>query len=373
MSASWADPSRFVRHLHVEESCLDLPYTQEIISRSKLPFSVVCDREDPVGISGQYPGNLTEGKQHLLLSRNRGQFFKPCPGTPEYRCCEYQVLNIGMNCPMDCVYCILQAYLNQPWLSFFVNVEDLFSELDQAFSAEPDRFFRIGTGEFTDSMALDRLTGLSVKLVNYMANQSNGILELKSKSAVIDNLHGLDHRGRTVMAWSLNATSIMRHEELRSASLDERLTAARQCADWGYKLAFHFDPIIDHPGWREGYKETIDRLFDMVPADQIAWISLGGLRYLPALKSIGTSRFPGSTIFYQEFVEGLDNKPRYFRQRRVELYQHIHELLKKRTHDRTCIYFCMESDEVWQSVMGFIPEERGGIPALLDASVQGGW
>ena len=369
-SNSWADPSRFVRFLHVEESCLDLPYTREIIARSGLPYDVLSHKDEPSGISGQYPTNLTQGKQHLLLTRNRGQFFKPCPGTPEYRCCDYQVLNIGMNCPMDCVYCILQAYLSQPWLSFFVNVADLFHELDQSFARDPERFIRIGTGEFTDSMALDRLTGLSSKLVSYMARQPRGVIELKSKSAVIENLKGLDHQGRTVMAWSLNATAIMGREELRTASLDERLAAARQCADWGYKLAFHFDPIIDHPGWREGYRTTIARLFEMVPADQIAWISLGGLRYLPALKSIGTSRFPGSTIFYQEFIEGLDHKPRYFRERRVELYQHIYGLLKERAHDRTCIYFCMESDEIWQSVMGFSLEEQGGLAKMLDQAVR---
>ena len=371
-AASWADPSRFVRSLHVEESCLNLPLTREIIARSGLDFQVLADRAEPAGITGQYPASLNQGKQHLLLCHNRGQFFKPCPGTREYCCCDYEVLNIGMNCPMDCTYCILQAYLNRPWLSFFVNIDQLFAELDQALAAEPDRFRRIGTGEFTDSMALDRLTGLSRRLVEYMGRQSNGVLELKSKSAVIDNLRDLSHNGRTVMAWSLNAPEIMAGEELRTATLDERLTAARQCAKWGYLLAFHFDPIIDHPGWREGYAATIQRLFDAVPADRIAWISLGALRFLPALKGIGTSRFPGSTIYFQEFIEGLDRKSRYFRDRRVELYQHLHGQLRTRAHERTCIYFCMESDEIWRSVMGFAPDEQGGLPAMLDASVAGG-
>ena len=33
---------------------------------------------------------------------------------------------------------------------------------------------------------------------------------------------------------------------------------------------------------------------------------MGALRYLPSLKTIGTERFPGSRIFYQEFIEGLE-------------------------------------------------------------------
>lgn len=367
---SWADPSVFIKQIHVERSCLELPATQGILTRAGLPVSVVDDHKELEAVFGQYPESLTAGKQHLLLCRNLGHFFKPCPATREYRCCEYQVLNIGMNCPMDCVYCILQAYLNQPWLSFFVNIDTMLTEMTKAFTAEPDRFFRIGTGEFTDSLALDRLTRLSTVLVQFMADQTQGVLELKTKSAVIDNLEGLDHKGRTVIAWSLNSASIMAREEIRTATLEERLTAARRCAQWGYKLAFHFDPIIDHPGWEEGYESTIKRLFEVVPARAIVWISMGALRYLPSLKVIGTGRFPQSRIYYQEFIEGLDGKSRYFRPHRVGLYQHVYRLLHERADPSTCIYFCMESDEIWREVMGFVPGDFGGLRQMLDRTMQ---
>ncbi len=366
--ASYGDPARFVTHLHVAEDCLDLPYTKEIINRAQLPVTVVGERGTPQ-IDGEYPGNLSAGKRHLLLCRNRGTFFKPCPGTREYRCCNYQVLNIGMNCPMDCVYCILQAYLNNPWLSFFVNIDDLFAELDQALETEPDRFFRIGTGEFTDSLALDSLTRLSPLLVTYMAKRSNAVLELKSKSVSIDNLASLDHGGRTLVAWSLNSPPIMAREEIRTASLDERLQAAKQCAAWGYKLAFHFDPIILHDGWEDGYKYTIGRLFAEVPAESIAWISMGALRYLPSLKQIAAERFPASRFFYQEFIDGLDGKRRYFRTQRVAMYRLIHDELRTYADPRTCIYFCMENDTIWREVFGFAPEDQGGLSAMLDRSV----
>ncbi|RUM36511.1 MAG: DNA photolyase, partial [Desulfobulbus sp.] len=119
MKTGYGDPARYITTLHVEEGCLHLPYTREIIRRAKLPVQVIKQGQSPE-IAGQYPNNLSLGKHHLLLAENRGTFFKPCPGTREYRCCDYQVLNIGMGCPMDCVYCILQAYLNNPWMSFFV-------------------------------------------------------------------------------------------------------------------------------------------------------------------------------------------------------------------------------------------------------------
>ncbi len=355
----------------IEQEVENHPLTKRIIARlGDIPTeSVAADREpdrDRLGLDRDFTASLTSGKRILLLGRNRGRFLKACPATREYRCCDYQVLNIGMNCPMECVYCILQAYLNNPWLSFFVNTEDLFAELAEDFAAEPDRPRRIGTGEFTDSLALDSLTGLSRELIAFFRDKERAVLELKTKTACIENLRDIDHNGRTIVAWSLNSPAIMEKEELKTASLDQRLAAAAECAAMGYRLAFHFDPIIHHPDWREGYRETIGKLFEMVPADKIVWISMGALRFLPALKNIATSRFPNSRFFYDEFVLGLDNKFRYFRTLRVEMYKFIYEELKRRTAADTCIYLCMESDEIWREAFGFPPEEFGGVPTMLD-------
>ena len=362
------DPSQYIQTLYVEKQCRELPYTKEIVERSGLSVVEIDDNSVPL-VEGVYPDNLTLGKKHLLLCRNKGKFFKPCPGTREYQCCGYHVLNIGMNCPMDCVYCILQAYLNNPWLSYFVNIDDLFKELGEELAAHSDTLFRIGTGEFTDSLALDKLTGLSRHLIHFFKDKDNAVLELKTKSCMVDNLLDVEHSGRTIVSWSLNSPPIMQLEEIRTASLTERLEAAGRCVEKGYSLGFHFDPIIYHEGWQEGYRETISALFKAVPADKIVWISLGALRYLPALKTIATKRFPGSRFFYQEFIEGLDGKSRYFRDQRVEMYKLIVDELNKYTSSRTCIYFCMESDVIWQEVFGFTPDERGGLSAMLDHSV----
>ena len=96
---------------------------------------------------------------------------------------------------------------------------------------------------------------------------------------------------------------------------------------------------------------------------------MGCLRYLPSLKNIANLRFPNSKFFYEEFIQGLDGKSRYFRTLRVEMYKHLYQELKKRAAAHTCIYLCMESDEIWQEVLGFTPEERGGLARMLDKAV----
>jgi len=362
----WSDPSTYLREIFIEKSCIDDPYAAEIIERAGLGSTVVS-AEDAISIvDGDYPSNLSKGKQALLLCRNQGDFLKDCPGTKAYRCCDYRVINVGLGCPMDCVYCILQAYLNNPYLSFFVNIDDMFAELTTKLERYDGAVMRIGTGEFTDSMALDRITGLSRRLVEFFGSQKKGVLELKTKSAYVDNLKGLNHDNRTIVAWSLNSEEIVRSQEIRAASIDQRLEAAAMCVEWGYDCAFHFDPIIAYPGWQKDYYEVVSKMYKIIPADRIRWISLGGFRYLPALKKIGTERFPRSEIFYHEFIEGMDDKLRYFRPFRVELYRHLYNEIMRHCAPVTCVYFCMESDEVWHEVTGYTPAEKGGIPAMLD-------
>ncbi len=299
----------------------------------------------------------------------RGRLLKSCPGTRRYFCCGYKILHFGVQCTLDCSYCILQAYLNQPNLRLFGNTDDMMRELESELHDHPDSLYRIGTGEFTDSMLLDPWTGLSRMLVPFFSRQPNAVLELKTKTDFIQNLADLDHGGHSITAWSLNAKTIRRREEPKAASIRERLDAAKKCSEWGYKLAFHFDPMIEHPGWREGYLDTLQRLFEAVDPSNVVWISLGAFRFMPDLKPIIQSRHPKSSIPYGEFIRGLDGKMRYFRDIRVELYAPMVEYIR-RVDPGICVYLCMEGRDIWRDAFGFSPEEKGGLPAMLDQAVK---
>ncbi|UCG66454.1 MAG: radical SAM protein, partial [Deltaproteobacteria bacterium] len=98
-------------------------------------------------------------KESLRIIHYKGEFLKPCPGTKRYICCGYQILNVGINCPMDCSYCFLQSYTNQPSLRIYTNLSGKLDEIGEYIDSFPERIFRVGTGEFTDSLALNYLTG----------------------------------------------------------------------------------------------------------------------------------------------------------------------------------------------------------------------
>lgn len=298
----------------------------------------------------------------------RGRFLKSCPGTRHYLCCGYRILHFGVQCSIGCSYCILQAYLNQPNLRLFGNTETLFREVSEELRANRNTLYRIGTGEFTDSLLLDPYTGFSSELVPFFAAQSNAILELKTKTDHIENLGKLNHGGHVIVAWSLNAEEVRRREEPKAATLKRRLEAARRCSEWGYSIAFHFDPMVEHEGWRDGYGRTLDLLFDAVDPARIVWISLGAFRFMPELKTAIRLGHRASRVIYGEFIRGLDDKMRYYRDIRVELYSYMAERIEA-VDPGLCTYLCMEGADIWLDALGFSPDERGGLPAMLDHAV----
>ncbi|MBD3306609.1 radical SAM protein [candidate division KSB3 bacterium] len=353
--------------IYIDDSAYPYPYTWEIVERlPHVPVRRVRDKAEALASVASAGQRIDIGKQIFFLTTQKGRFFKKCPGTKGLICCNYYVVNFATNCHLDCSYCILQGYYeNNPFLTFFVNVEDLLEELDQVFSADPHRQYRVGTGEFTDSLALEELTGFSQRIVPFFATYPNATLELKTKADTIEPLLDLNHQGRTSVAWSVNTPAMIASEEPHTATLDERLDAARRCQDAGYRIGFHFDPLFFYPGWESAYHQVVERLFDAVAPGNISWISLGGFRYSPDLKPIIRRRFPDSTILCGEFVPCADGKMRYLKHLRLEMYASLLATIK-RYGNQIPVYLCMESPQVWKQVYGWTPQCDRHLTHLFD-------
>ena len=354
-----------LKKLYIDAEVESHPETERIRQLLNLPVERVDDPAKLYRWVNNAADPVSRGKEILYLTSNKGSFLKPCPGTSQYTCCDYQILHLASFCTMDCSYCILQSYFHPPLLQFFVNRDDLDAELTGLF--QNDRICRVGTGEFTDSLIWERWTDVAGYLVRRFSDQDKAVLELKTKTVNIESLEGLDHRRKTIVSWSLNTPSVVKSEERRTATIDARLEAAERCQAWGYPVAFHFDPMILYNGCESEYRAVIKQLFGRISAQNIVWISLGTLRFMPALKAIVARRFPDSTIAYGEFITGLDNKMRYFKPLRIALYRKMVQWIRDAAPDVT-LYYCMEDDDVWEKTMGMVPPPDGGLGRMLDNS-----
>jgi spore photoproduct lyase len=355
---------RMINRIIIEKGAEEYDYSASIIKQ--LPGVPVSNTYDNLALNHDSRAGMD--KETLRLISYKGEFLKPCPGTNGYICCGYQILNIGTNCPIDCSYCILQAYFNKPSLRIFVNLGKELEKISGLIESNPDRIFRVGTGEFMDSLALDRITGWSRLLLPFFYNKRNAILELKTKTDNIDGLLLSPNKERIIISWSLNSPDITAREEHGAVSIKKRLIAAKRCQEEGFIVGFHFDPLIYYPNWHEGYLKTIELLDRYINPRKVIWMSMGCMRYIPELKQIIRKRHPDTHILDGEFVHAPDGKMRYFKPIRLEMYSFMKDNLDKWNNDLG-LYLCMESSDVWLSSFGWSPENSDGLSTYLDKRV----
>src|SRR5437867_6996723 len=162
-------------------------------------------------------------------------------------------------------------------------------------------------------------------------------------------------RDRTVTGVQTCALPILIDlDEHETASLEERLRAAHRCQESGYRLGFHFDPIVEYPGWEKDYEAMLEQTFATIEWRRIAWLSMGVLRNTPGLKRIMRARFPQTQLLTGEQVLCPDGKLRYFQPLRVEIYRKMLRWIR-RAAPTVKVYLCMESKEVWEQVFGYAP------------------
>jgi spore photoproduct lyase len=356
--------SYYPNTIYVHESAKEDLLTKRILSR--LPEAKVIEISeggDPLSAISKAAANSTEserfdsGKRTLLLTRHLGSWLRSCPGTSQHVCCNLWTVNPGEGCPLDCTYCYLQSYLRRnPTLKIYTNTESMLAEIEKKAGEHPERFFRIGTGEVIDSLVWDELTDSTLELIPFFARVPNITLELKTKTATVSNLLKLssEHNGKTVVSWSVNANKITESDEAFTASLEERISAAEKLCAVGYRVGFHFDPLIHFEGWEDAYRDTVKYIFSRISPEHVAWVSVSSLRYKPEMQDVMVERFPKSAIPFGEQFLAKDGKLRYFQPLRLKMINFVWNELKSVSAELP-VYMCMESSTAWRTIAGGAP------------------
>ncbi|MCP5468130.1 MAG: DNA photolyase [Deltaproteobacteria bacterium] len=335
-------PQQIIIEAKVEGSSL----TNRIINKfKKVPKQTIHSYQEL-----KIPQDISQAKRTLILAEQRGEYLKPFPKIKHAINLGDFVFNPVSNCHLECTYCILQSYLkNNPSITIFANWENYAEAILKKAIENPEHCFRMGTGELSDSLALDNITNLSQEMVPLFAKIPNAFLELKTKSNAIDNLLQLEHRGHTVISWSMAPEEIIKKEELKCASLNQRIECAVQVQQAGYPVGIHLDPLIYFEDWQKAYQTLIEKIAQKLDPKRIAWVSVGSLRFDKDLKREATSRFPQTKIFSEEFIAAPDGKFRYFKEIRQELYQKLWRWLADWSDDFPR-YLCMEAPWMWEAV-----------------------
>lgn len=361
------------QQIWIDRQVEDSPITANVLRQVPDVPAAVIEGPPPVPAPPARAALMTLSKKHLYLTAQKGHFIRDCPGAvssnPDSQlCCGYRIVDLVYNCDYDCTYCYLQDYVNTPYLTVYANIEQLFDEFSTLLRAQ-QQFVRIGSGEFSDSLSLDPLTGYAGLLVPFLRQFSNVLFEFRTKSDLVEQLLDLDPQGRVMVSWSLNPEPVIQREEHKTASLAARLRAAQCCRDAGYKIGLHFDPVLYYPGWEADYEPFIEQIFSVLAPEDVTYMSMGSLRFAPSLKKVVQQRFPKNRLMLAELFPGADGKIRYFKPLRMEMYAKMAGWIRRFTADPR-LYLCMEGQEVWRTAFGMAPACNAAVEQLIQGTDQ---
>ncbi len=361
-------PGTIVDHFEkvfIDEKSVDSSAAKRVIKYFPPEKIKVVDEQPWTDHRGELSASqFDRSKKNLFLTPFAGQFFKRCPGATQKKtltCCNYYVLNLGSQCNMNCSYCYLQSYLNSPIMKIYTNIDQALQELDEMAVKHADLPYRVGTGEVIDSLSLDELTLYSRELISFFRKYPRWTLEFKTKSDRVDQFLDLAPAKNVVTSWSINPPLVINSEEHGTARFHERLAAAEKCATAGFSLAFHIDPMIWHPEWKESYSGLVRELTSRFSVEQVNVISLGTLRFQPEQRHLMRERFGlRSLVTSAEMFPSEGSKLRYDASLRHEMFQFVRkEFLSN--DPRWNIFLCMETPETWIQSFDKTPMQVDGL------------
>lgn len=284
----------------------------------------------------------------IVERESRGELMRTCNAASDKTvCCGLKVINVVENCALGCTYCVLQNTFDEQKIVFPTNFKE---RLDQVV-LDPKETYRIGTGEYSDSLLWGNRNNILGDLCDFADKHRNAVVELKTKSTNISYLLEREIPSNIVCSWSLNAPTIVEHEELRTPNLDARLAAARKIADKGLRVGFHFHPLIYFDDFAAEYQALAERVMVEFAPQEIAWISFGCLTLLPGFAKTYRKTYASSRLLKMELERTADNKLTYPLELRRELYQAAATPFKA-WRGQTFFYLCMEYEVLFREILG---------------------
>ena len=288
-------------------------------------------------------------KKEITSQSSDKKIYGLCPVASDVTvCCRLLTIDAVENCAFGCSYCVIQSFYGQK----FVFDKDFAAKLEQ-IPIDPQRYYHFGTGQSSDSLVWGNKHGVLDALFQFADQHPNIVLEFKTKSKNID--YFLEHQvpSNVFCSWSINPPTIIQNEEHFTASLEERLQAARQLADQGIKVAFHFHPIVYYHNWDKDYPCLASRLIELFSPEEVVFVSLGSVTFIkPAMQKIRASGQATKTL-QMELVPAGKGKFSYPDQIKIEQFQKVYHTLQP-WHDKVYMYICMEKALIWEKVFGSV-------------------
>ncbi|MCK5802704.1 MAG: hypothetical protein KAI66_07725, partial [Lentisphaeria bacterium] len=304
------------------------------------------DAPDPSGVLAQCPPGTPASLIRNLLGHGGRAVAREGVSSGRGVCRARVQFDTIYGCPHGCKYCG-----GGKVAILFTNLEEFVEkQVIPTAEAEPWQKVFMYNSCLSDTPCFEPEYGLSKLLVDYYASTRDQHYLIHTKSANVDFLCELDHRGHTIVLWSLTCETAARFVESGTASPEERIEAARKCQEAGYPIRFKIKPIVPVRGWRDEYRRIIDLLFERTRPDNVGLFMLAWMNVQELKSCIDVSLLdPLYVRALEESAESMKGVtagpfPNWVR---AEVYGFLLDEIRR--HDKDIpVFLCTESPEMWR-------------------------
>ena len=294
------------------------------------------------------PQSIPTPKLDFVSKKDETTILGNCPVASEKtRCCNLYTLDAVKNCGFDCSYCSIQSFYTDGKIYLHEDLKEKLNRLE----LDPEKIYHIGTGQSSDSLMWGNRDGILDDIFQFAHNHKNVVLELKTKSNAIGYFRKNKIPSNVIVTWSLNTDIIIEAEEHHTATLKERLDAARAIANMGILVGFHFHPIVEYKGWENDYHSIIDYIQDNFKPEEVALISLGTLTFIkPVIKQLHKRKMESKIL--QMPLADAEGKLSYPLDIKRMIFGSIYSRFSEKWRIMVYFYMCMEDKSLWKDIFG---------------------
>lgn len=290
-------------HIYIEKQVWEHYRTKKIIEKFPHAQLVIIDHYKDVFSRPRQNYTVQKQSMNLILAEKKGKLvYKGARVCQDFGHDKFYYTSTIMNCIYDCEYCYLQGMYTSANIVVFVNIEDMFKEVEELLRIHPTY---LCISYDTDILAFENIVGYAKQWVEFSRNKQGLTLELRTKSGNFNAIEYLEPAANVILAWTLSPTKIIDEYENRTPTLTKRIQNINMAINKGWKVRLCFDPILKINQWQEIYEEFINNVFNQLPKDQICDVSLGVFRVPKDYLKIMIKNRPDSYLLNYPF--NIDN------------------------------------------------------------------
>jgi DNA repair photolyase len=252
-------------------------------------------------------------------------------------------------CLHACDYCHVEDFVN-----IMLDIEALIAHLKQIMPTLPQRLYKYDN--YSDIPVFEPEYDACRPMVDFFSTLDRQFLLLYTKSDNIDYLLDLDHKGHTIMNWSLSPPTQSTLIEKNTPSMDRRIRAMEKCEKAGYPVRVRFSPLIPVKNWQEEISTMIEQYLSRVHPDVITIDIIGFMSSQQMLEIMDSSLLDERAkqiLQDQAQTHRLYGKHTFPDTYREEIYRHVLGEIR-RIDPKVLVALCNETPKMWKTFESYL-------------------